>query len=126
MTRFFSLMMVACMGGATADPNAVKLELLENVDAIRNAEIDLLVVGEFTPCESKEQATQKTTLQTRIWAGDKCWSDIGWAPNENVYGGYWVTVVDGSFTVHGVGPDLGDGKPIHIIATQQKTAYVQP
>ena len=113
-------------GGSTADRGAVQAELLKNVDEIRQAEIDLLVVGEFTPCGSETDAMAAASNTARTWAGAKCWADIGWAPDGEVYGGYWVNVENDAFTVHGVSPTLDGEKRIRVTATQQKSAQVTP
>jgi len=119
------LVFFGCVG-SVADSSTIKMELLKNIDEIRKAEIDLLVVGEFTPCGDKATALKEASSTPHAWIPDKCWADIGWAPDPPVHGGYWVEVKDGAFTAHGYGPDMGDGKRIHIIGSQQKSAHVAP
>ena len=125
MVWILPLLVFGC-GSSTADRGVVQAELLKNVDEIRQAQIDLLVVGEFTPCGTEEEAKTATTQAARAWSGAKCWADIGWAPEGEIYGGYWVSVEKDAFTVHGVSPELADKTRIHVKATQQKSAQVMP
>ena len=125
MVWILSLLFLGC-GGPTADSSAVQAELLKNVDEIRQAQIDLLVVGEFTPCGTEAEAKAVASNTARPWTGEKCWADIGWKPDADVYGGYWVVVENDSFTVHGLGPELNGQSRLHVTATQQKSAAVKP
>tara|TARA_Y100000589_G_C26689395_1_gene441172 strand:- start:159 stop:536 length:378 start_codon:yes stop_codon:yes gene_type:complete len=125
MVWILPLLFFGC-GGSTADRSAVQAELLKNVDEIRQAQIDLLVIGEFTPCSNEAEAKTAATPTVRTWTGEKCWADIGWKPDADVFGGYWVVVEDGAFTAHGISPELDDKSRIHVTATQQKSAQVKP
>jgi hypothetical protein len=125
MVWFLPLLLWAC-SGPTADPVAIKSELLKNVEEIRQAQIDLLVVGDFTACGAQVHAKTAASISPHPFVLDKCWADIGWAPDTEVYGGYWVTVSGADFEAHGIGPQLGDGKPLHIVATQKTSAHGAP
>lgn len=120
------LVLVGCIGGSTADSAAVHQELMKNVDEIRQMQIELLVMGEFTACGDEATAKGSASGHARTWDGEKCWSEIGWKPDGTIHGGYWVVVDDSGFTVHGIGPQIGKDARIHVVATQQKSAHVKP
>ena len=124
MFRLLPLAFIGC--GTTADPTAVESELMKNVEEIRQMELALLVVGDFTPCADEAAAKKAASIKARAWQGQKCWTEIGWKPDGEVFGGYWVEVKDDTFMVHGIGPEIGGAPRIHVIATHQDTAKRKP
>ena len=124
MKKILVLFAVGCFGTTAVDPSVVQEELMANVASIRQAQLDLLVLGDFTPCGDETSAIAAASTIARDWEGGKCWSDVGWAPPNPVHGGYWVAVQNGDFTVTGVGP-LINGQRLTVTATKSKTAAVQ-
>jgi hypothetical protein len=113
------VMLFSC--SASLDESAITAEIETNVNEIRQAQLDLLIVGDFTPCGTATEAKAQASTTPRDWIPQKCWTKIGWAPSSAVSAGYWVEVAKDDFTVHGVGPDQPTGR-IHMIATQSSKA----
>ena len=113
-----SLGVCACGSTTAVDDAAIEKELLNHVEQIRAAEIDLQVVGDFRACSDEAAARAAASSTAREWTTEKCWVKIGWEPDGPVHGGYWVELVDEGFTVHGIGPDMAAGERVHVIATQ--------
>ncbi len=81
-------------------------ELTVNVEQIRQAELTLKnVFGSFTPCSSRAEASALASKSPRTWTSSPCWVSIGWQPDSEIRGGYWVEVDADGFTAYGVGPD---------------------
>ena len=126
MKKILALLGLGCLGTPTADESVVTRELLENVASIQQAQLDLLVLGEFTACDDETVALSQTSLEAREWTPSKCWSDIGWAPSAAVHGGYWVEVHGDDFIVTGIGPDLSGTPRLRVTATKTQAAKVTP
>ena len=124
MLRILALILMGC--ATTADVATVEAELLKNVEEIRQTQLALLVLGEFTPCGDESSAQKNASTTARTWKGERCWSEVGWKPDQDVYGGYWVTVANDDFVVHGIGPKIGTNPRLHIIATKREKAHPKP
>lgn len=112
-----------CFGTLFGDaPRPADEELLHNVEQIRQAQLELLVVDDFVPCGTEAQAHTRASETATAWASEPCWARIGWGPDEPVRGGYWVEVsADGQdFTVHGVAPTVQG--TLHVTATRGEPA----
>ena len=125
MKKILVVFTAGCFTNSSIELSVVQDELVTNVASIRQAQLDLLVLGDFTPCGDEASAVAVASTTARAWEGGKCWSDVGWAPPHPVHGGYWVEVHSGDFTVTGVGP-LIDGQRLKVTATKSQTAAVRP
>lgn len=114
-----SVALSGCVGTLFGEaPPPADEELLHNVEQIRQAQLELLVVDDFVPCGTEAQARDRASQTATTWTSEPCWARIGWGPEGPVRGGYWVEVSpDGQdFTVHGVAP-TGQGT-LHVTATR--------
>ena len=123
MNRLLPLLLTGCLGallGPTAPP--ADEELLRNVEQLREAQLEILVVDDFVPCGTEDQARAQMSAQPRAWEGGDCWTRIAWEPDGPVRGGYWVEVSDDGqdFTVHGLA--AGPSGDLHVTATRQQAA----
>lgn len=99
-------------------------EIITNVNEIRDFELTLgELFGGFTACGSRVSAIKSANSGRHDWAPTPCWTNIGWAPKGLVYGGYWVTVDDDQFSVHGVVLD-SSGNIVEISANQSSAASI--
>jgi hypothetical protein len=96
---------------AIAIPNFITMqlkakrgELPGNVDAIREAELVYFEEhGAYLPVSSQDEAEASRPDKTaRHWEGSPAWSKLGWAPDGDVRGAYWVVVAEPGFVVHGI------------------------
>lgn len=126
MKKILPLLGLGCLGTPALDASVVQQELLENVASIRQAQLDLLILGEFTSCSDESTALSAASTVAREWKGTKCWSEIGWAPEDSVHGGYWVELTSGDFIVTGVGPMMSGNKRVRVTATKDQIATVTP
>ena len=119
---------VPCTGviAAIAIPNYIKYQL-----SAKRAEVPGAVAGikaamlaydaahdGVLACGSRDEAEGSVRHDGKVarpWQGASCWTEIGWAPDGDVRGAYWVEVMptEGSgtttFVVHGVSDVDSDG-----------------
>jgi hypothetical protein len=93
-------------------------ELQKNVDSIAAAEKELTVVDDYRKCSSELEAKKSATPTPHAWQTQKCWTKIGWEPDDDVRGGYWVVLTEAGFEVHGVMDADQDGAWAHFKATE--------
>ena len=119
------LLLVGCVGVEVpaVDPTA---ELLANVEEIRQAELALQAVDDFLPCSSEAEARAAQAQGLRDWQDPGCFTRIGWAPQAQVRGGYFVTVAADAadFRVTGLADPDGDGVFVRVQATRDQPAKV--
>ncbi len=105
---------------------AKRAEVPGNVDGIRTAEMaydaafDAYV--EVPAWPRPVTSLGKTAVE---WQENKAWQDLGWRPDGQVRGTYWVEVSGGDFEVHGLCDVDGDGRPAEYIATKDRPATIQ-
>jgi len=106
--------------------DGAKGELVELVEQIRQAELTLQAVDDFLPCGDEASAKAAFSVVPRQWDGPDCFVRIGWAPQTDVRGGYWVEVAadKSDFTVFGVADADGDGTFQVVKATKADSAKV--
>lgn len=98
-------------------------ELTRYVEQIRQSEIVLKdLFGTYEPCSNKQEAVTVASTTPRAWESSPCWVKVGWKPDSQVRGGYWVETSDDGFTVHGILPKA-DGTFEHVIATADQPAH---
>ena len=120
----FGALGVACMGcalpfAALAIPNFVEMqyrakraEVPANVDGLKTAEMGYhAAFDEYVAVEPHPRRPEFLGKESAPWRGNKDFDELGWAPDGDVRGTYWVEVSpDGSdFTVFGMGDMDGDG-----------------
>ena len=136
---------LACLGGtavagvlvAIAVPNFVAMQLKAkraevpgNVDGIKTALLAYdAAFDEFKYCGDERSARRAVGKEQRPWVEDPCWMELGWRPDGDVRGGYWIERVPGrdgspSFAVHGVADVDGDGVVVEYIATEWANATI--
>jgi len=104
-------------------------ECASNVDGIYTAEIGYdaafdSFVAVTTPVPV-ELARIDGSLRT--WPGGTAFDTLGWAPDGEVGGTYWVIVNGRHFEVHGVCDEDRDGLPEHYRATAtEQTTNIGP
>ncbi len=129
----FGALGVACMGcalpfAALAIPNFVEMqyrakraEVPANVDGLKTAELAYdAAFDEFVPVRAHPRRPEHLGKEPVPWHGNPDFEMLGWAPDGDVRGTYWVEVSpDGSdFTVFGMGDMDGDGVPALYTATK--------
>jgi hypothetical protein len=103
--------------------NAKRMEVPDNVNEIREAELAYVARwGHPLAVSSLEAAENEVTGAQHEWAGGAEWRSLGWAPASPVRGGYYVTVTEDGFEVHGVCDIDVDGVLAHYIATAEEDA----
>ena len=117
---------------AIAIPNFVEMqnrakraEAPANVDGIRTALLAYKAAfdGPYESCSSSNEAHtllwSKSPKEPRDWQGGGCWDRLGWAPDGQVRGVYWVEASeDGEdFMVWGMTDIDGDTAPALYSAT---------
>ncbi|MSQ03283.1 MAG: hypothetical protein EXR71_15560 [Myxococcales bacterium] len=105
------------------DLKAKRAEVPGNVDGIKTAQLAYdAAYDDFVQVGSEAQARSVIGKTPHSWEGGGDWDRIGWSPDGLVRGGYWVTVEDGDFTVHGICDVDGDGDYAEYIATKSQNA----
>ncbi len=108
---------------------AKRAEVPMNVDGIRVTQIayqamfdQYLAAPEPVPLDPVMIGPQLVS-----WPSGTDFEELGWMPDGQVRGTYWVTVsADGTdFEVHGLCDVDGDGEPAHYIATRHEPATMQ-
>lgn len=97
-------------------------ELSENVYGIRIAELAYdAAFDEYLAMPPAPRAKEALDTKAVAWPSGTEWDKLGWRPDGDVSGTYWVEVsADGQhFTVHGMQDADGDGKPAHWTATDE-------
>jgi hypothetical protein len=115
--------------GAIAIPNYVAMsmkaeraEVPSNVDGIKTAQLayDAAFDG-FVDASSRAEAEREISggagREPRPWGHDPGFNTIGWRPDGDVRGAYWVEVQGNDFTVHGICDVDGDGQYAEYTAT---------
>lgn len=98
-------------------------ELIRYVEQIRQSEIVLEdLFGTYEPCGSRAEAAAVASDVPRSWQSSPCWVKVGWKPDSQVRGGYWVETDGSGFTVHGIVPTDGGGFE-HVVATAAQAAH---
>ncbi len=125
---------VAIMGAlaAIAIPNFVQMqkrakraELPSNVDAIRTAVLAYHAEhGVYPTVPAAPRPLSEMDGEAVEWTGGPEWESIGWAPDGEVRGVYWVEVSEdgASFTVYGAADLDGDGIECRYAGDQDKPA----
>ncbi len=126
------LLVVFCGGffTAIAVPNYVGMEVAAkraevpaNVDGLKTAELAYEAgFDHFVSAGSRSDAERSLTEDPRPWAGDDGFQTLGWQPDGNVRGAYWVEVRGRSFEVHGIIDADGDGTYAEYVATESTNA----
>jgi len=100
-----------------------RVEIQVNVDGIKTAQMAYdATFDTYLACDRTPQG--KPTPEYRDWPayGSGPFDELGWAPDGQVRGVYWVTTSwrDGNadFTVHGISDVDGDGVQAHYTATK--------
>ncbi len=114
----------ACVGGLSAAmavvvavPNFVmtqlrakRLEVPGNVESIVTAELAYGDVHDaWLPVGSEPEARRSVSTQLRPFRTDEAWTRLGWSPEGDIRGAYWVVVTPAGFEVPGVCDVDGDG-----------------
>ncbi len=117
--------------GAIAIPNYVAMqlkaqraELPANVDGIKTAELAYAAaydgfVAASSRAEAERQIGSGAGKEQRPWRDETGFTTVGWRPDGNVRGAYWVEAAPGGtdFTVHGICDVDGDGQYAEYTAT---------
>ena len=128
---------------AIAIPNYVSMasrakraEVPSTVEAIRTAQLAHQASFErFIPCGSELDAhgsiarSGGKSVRDFNPEGDPCWDAMGWGPDGQIRGAYWVEVATdgGNFTVTGISDMDGDGELATFVATRESaTRIVSP
>lgn len=136
-------LVLLCLGGtavtgvvaAIAIPNFVAMQLKakraevpSNVDGIKTALLAYdAAFDEYKFCGDERSARRAVGKELRPWVEDPCWRELGWRPDGDVRGAYWIERVTGddgspSFAVHGVADVDGDGVLVEYVATESQNA----
>lgn len=127
--------MVAGVVAAIAVPNFVAMQLKakraevpSNVEGIKTAVLAYdAAFDEYKFCGDERSARRSAGKELHPWAEDPCWRELGWRPDGDVRGGYWIERVVGddgspSFAVHGVADMDGDGVLAEYVGTETENA----
>lgn len=125
-------MMGPMLGVATANFTTMQLkakraEVAGNVEGIRIAQLDHEAAFDaFVPAAPAPRAVDQLTKAAVPWAPNAGFEKVGWAPDGEVRGAYWVEVAaDGSdFAVYGAIDADGDGVPVIYRATKDTGATI--
>lgn len=107
-----------------SDAELVKLrdEVRRNVELIRTLESAFLTkAGVFLDCGTEADAKARMALVKGPWAGDNCWTTLGFVPGVAV-GGYSVTVDSRGYRVQGWLDADGDGNAAVVLGTRDLPA----
>ena len=129
------MIVVAIIGilAAIAIPNFVAMqyrakrsEVPSNVDGIKTAELAYDAAFDTYIQESSFQPDSSPGKKQRNWQPGSAFDTLGWSPDGEVRGSYWVEVRPdgGDFVVHGIGDVDGDGYPCHYTATSSLNAML--
>lgn len=122
---------VLCGGvvGGIAYPNYVAMqlkaqraELAGNVDGIKTAELMYDAMNDGFVAVGHPPGRSEIGADPRTWLGGADWQTLGWAPDGDVRGAYWVEVSGYDFVVHGVSDVDGDGVRAEYTATMSTNA----
>ena len=99
---------------------AKRAEVPGHVSGIKTAQVGYdAAFDEFVPCpDATPRELWMLDGNPYPWMGDDCWWDLGWAPDGDVRGTYWVEVSGYDFTVYGAIDADGDGVPAIYTATK--------
>ncbi len=124
----------AGMLGAIAIPNFVAMqqkarraELPGALAEIRIAEMAYeAAFDEFLALPPSPRPVEALSREAVPWPRPEAWERLGWRPDEDLRGTYWVEVSeDGGFVVHGMIDADGDGVPAHYTVSKDETEPVQ-
>lgn len=125
---------LVCMGSAMAVPNFVAMqlkskraELPANVESIREAELAYHArTGTYLAVSSeREAAGEMPGAAPRPWRGGSGWDELGWSPDGDVRGAYWVELTATGFVAFGLADIDGDGEPSIYAATESQLATLE-
>jgi len=110
---------------AESQYRAKRAEVPANVDGIKTAQLGYdAAFDTYLPCERTPQG--EPGKEARDWPSTEDFDTLGWAPDGQVRGVYWVTTSwgdgSGDFTVHGISDVDGDGVQAHYTATKSINA----
>lgn len=126
---------IVCGVGSTAAiaiPNFITMQLKAKrgevpnyVEGIRAAEVAYHGVhGTYLPVGSRDLALSDNPGKAlRPWSGGPDWDQLGWAPDGQVRGAYWVDATDEEFVVTGFCDVDGDGIPAVYQASTSDPAW---
>lgn len=98
-------------------------ELGTNLNGIRVAELAYdAAFDQYLPMPAAPRPKEALDTKAVAWPTGSPWDQLGWRPEGDVRGTYWVEVSeDGQhFTVHAMEDADGDGKPAHWTATDEQ------
>lgn len=127
--------MVSCLGivAAIAIPNFVSMgqrakraEVPANVDGIRIAilayEAAFDVLPESIP--PTPRSVEQLDMSAVPWGWPEAFEELGWAPDGEVRGTYWVEIDGDDFEVHGMIDSDWDFEPAHYVADRDSGAVM--
>jgi len=124
------------IGAAIAIPNfmsmgwrAKRAEVPANVDGLRTAQraYDAAFDAYVEIPTPVPRPISELGPEAVDWPWETGFDTLGWAPDGQVRGTYWVTTTPDGFEVHGMIDIDGDGVPAHYMATEsEKTRMLTP
>ena len=115
---------------------ARRSEVPGNIEGIVTAELaydaafdGFVAIGSRAEAEAVVRADAGRSAPLRDWKGGPAWDAIGWKPDGQVRGAYWVEVMpyDAGFTVFGIIDLEGDGEIAEFRASPgEKAELVTP
>ncbi len=108
---------------------AMRSEAWENVEGIRTAQLAYAAAfDQYVDCrEPTPRPVAALTRKPSPWVNRPCWEALGWKPDGDVRGTYWIEVGGGSFTVHGLLDADQNGVPAHVtVSATGERVWVDP
>ena len=111
---------------------AKRAEVPANISGLKTAEMAYAAAfDEFVDCTvPTPRPVEALDDELYAWGQQRCFDELGWMPDGDVRGTYWIDVnAEGTdFTVHGMADLDEDGVPCHYTATRSinATAVTDP
>lgn len=116
---------IGLMVTGTSSVNDKRAQVVEDVDAIRAAELshydkyELYVSSDWTP-----QSRFTVDATPRTWNPSPGFAEILWAPEAKPFAAYRVQLTSTGFQVEAVADIDGDGAPMRVKATESTSATI--
>jgi type IV pilus assembly protein PilA len=128
------MIVVAIIGilAAIAIPNFVDMqyrakraEVPSNVDGVKTAELAYEASYDQFVAQSAFHPNSSPNKQQRAWTSGSSFDTLGWGPDGNVRGSYFVQTSPTNFTIGGICDVDGDGATADFFARKDVNIYVK-
>jgi hypothetical protein len=117
---------LAAKAATEAQDAAVQQELCGNADGIKVAQLSYdAAFDTFVAAAPAPRAVDALDTKAVPWSANEGFTTMGWRPDADVRGTYWVEITDNDFTVHAVAK-LSTGALVKCVSTLRENGHPTP